>query len=66
MNDTGLGRSIQQGDAAFWRMRTLLPRGDTMTNEPDSHQPAPKDEAEEMEKVQEDAAKEREETGGYQ
>lgn len=37
-----------------------------MTNEPNTDQPAPKDEAEEMEKVQEDAAKEREENGGYQ
>lgn len=36
-----------------------------MTNDPKSDAPAP-EEAEEMEKVQEDAAKEREENGGYQ
>jgi hypothetical protein len=37
-----------------------------MTNEPSTDQPAQEDEVEEMEKVQEDAAKEREENGGYQ
>jgi hypothetical protein len=37
-----------------------------MTNEPNTDQPAPDKEAEQMEKVQEDAAKEREENGGYQ
>jgi hypothetical protein len=37
-----------------------------MTNEPDTDQPTPEDQAKEMENVQEDAAKEREENGGYQ
>ncbi len=39
-----------------------------MTNKPNTDKPAPDDEAEAeaMEKVQEDAAKEREENGGYQ
>jgi hypothetical protein len=37
-----------------------------MTNEPNTDTPAPDDEAKEMEEVQEDAAKEREENGGYQ
>ena len=37
-----------------------------MTNEPNTDQPALDDEANEMEEVQEDAAKEREENGGYQ
>ena len=37
-----------------------------MMIDPETDQPNPTDEAEEMEKVQEDAAKEREENGGYQ
>ncbi len=37
-----------------------------MINEPSTSTPAPDDEAEEMEEVQEDAAREREENGGYQ
>lgn len=37
-----------------------------MTNDPEQNAPNENDEAEEMEKVQEDAAKEREENGGYQ
>lgn len=37
-----------------------------MTNEPNNDTPAPDSEAEEMEKVQGDAAEEREENGGYQ
>lgn len=37
-----------------------------MTNDPDQKAPDAADEAEEMEKVQEDAAEERENNGGYQ
>ena len=37
-----------------------------MMNDPQTDDPTPADEAEEMERVQEDAAKEREEEGGYQ
>lgn len=37
-----------------------------MTNDPEQNTPNENEEAEEMEKVQEDAAKEREENGGYQ
>jgi hypothetical protein len=38
----------------------------TMIDDPKTDDATPADEAEEMEKVQEDAAKEREENGGYQ
>jgi len=37
-----------------------------MIDDPQTDDGAPTDEAKEMEKVQEDAAKEREENGGYQ
>ncbi len=37
-----------------------------MIDDPNTDDATPADEAEEMEKVQEDAAKEREENGGYQ
>ena len=37
-----------------------------MIDDPTTDDASPADEAEEMEKVQEDAAKEREENGGYQ
>lgn len=37
-----------------------------MIDDPKTDDSTPTDEAEEMEKVQEDAAKEREENGGYQ
>jgi hypothetical protein len=38
----------------------------TMIDDPKTDDSTPAEEAEEMEKVQEDAAKEREENGGYQ
>jgi hypothetical protein len=38
----------------------------TMTDDPKTDDATPAEETEEMEKVQEDAAKEREENGGYQ
>jgi hypothetical protein len=38
----------------------------TMIDDPKTDDATPAEEAEEMEKVQEDAAKEREENGGYQ
>jgi hypothetical protein len=38
----------------------------TMIDDPKTDDSTPADEAEELEKVQEDAAKEREENGGYQ
>lgn len=37
-----------------------------MTHDPQEQNPAPDDQSEDMEKVQEDAAHEREENGGYQ
>lgn len=37
-----------------------------MINEPDTNEPSPAEEAEEMEKVQEDAAEEHEGNRGYQ
>jgi hypothetical protein len=37
-----------------------------MTHEPEPEKSVPADEAREMERVQEDAAKEREDNGGYQ
>jgi len=48
------------------RRLALIPLEAPMTNEPDTDQSTPEDEAEEMENVQEDAAKEREENCGYQ
>lgn len=43
-----------------------MPQEMAMINDPNTNAPAPDEEAEEMEKVQEDAAEEREENGGYQ